>query len=782
MLARLRPVLAVAVAATACVLALPAVSAQALQARVAVAPAATLTGVDHLVASGPPAPIDLVLTSAHPAALETFLSALSDPSSPEYRHFLTPRQFAQRFGASAAAVAATRRYLRGFGLEVGSLSRGGVVLHARGTTAQLSSALDATVAEVRTPNGLRAVLRTPGTLPADIASHVTAVAGLSSTAGPSPTSAAPSLSPHVTTPSSCPSAGSSGTNGPNELGGYTVSQQAALYGLSSQWAQGHNGSGQTIALYELAPYSAADVSTYFTCYGLAPSISNVSVDGGANTSNSLETTLDIEEAGALAPGSSLEVYVGPNNSVGPLDLFQRIADDDTASVVSTSWGTCELDPTNDPAAEQPIFQQMAAQGQTMVAAAGDNGSSDCYGVSGVASPKSPAVDDPASQPFVTGVGGLSVTSISPLVQSVWADTSAGNLGGSGGGISQIWSRPSWQSAPGLTSAVTMRAVPDLSVMGDPATGFIYYFTGSNSGTCRSGSCANAWGAIGGTSIGSPLVSALFATAAQACSVSRLGFMNPTLYRAAGVGFVDVTQGSNDLFNTGLYSATAGYDEASGLGSPNPATFYSALCPASFDPSTSVLSASPTSARVGTSVIVTLNARDSANAALVNAPVAIQATASSGTVVLDGDSATSSSTGASETLTTSTSGAATFSVTASAPGLVALTATYAGQSLSTTVQFLAASAPSVPGRASVASLTARARGFTLVARAPASTGGSPISAYQYSLNNGTWHRFSATTRTVTVTGLASRRTYHVRVRALNKVGAGAPSAPRAVVTR
>ena len=81
----------------------------------------------------------------------------------------------------------------------------------------------------------------------------------------------------------------------------------------------------------------------------------------------------------MAPGAKIEIYQGPNNSNGPIDTYQQIADDDTATIVSTSWGMCEADPSGDPSAEQPIFEQMAAQGQTIVSAAGDDGSSDCNG-------------------------------------------------------------------------------------------------------------------------------------------------------------------------------------------------------------------------------------------------------------------------------------------------------------------------------------------------------------------------------------------------------------------
>jgi subtilase family serine protease len=585
-----------------CAAGLPAL-AGASTPRVVVAGAHAVPVADRVVSRVIETSFDVVLNQSHPRELASFLAAITDPSSPDYRHFLTTAQFAARYGASRASVAALSTYLAGFGLRVGALSKGRVVLAVRGTTTQIGAAFATRVVTVRTASGqLRAQFLSPASLPASLARAVHGVAGLSSVTSPSPahlTTRAARLGANVTLPGTCPQAGSSSGTTPNSLGGYTISQQAQLYGLNTQWAAGNTGAGQTIGIYELEPYATADLTTYFKCYGLAPDITNVSVDGGSSDPNGLEATLDIEEAAALAPGAAIQVYTGPNNNTGPTDVLTHMADDNTASIISTSWGLCETDPSNDPTAEQPIFEQMAAQGQTVVAAAGDSGSSDC--VNGQdPSTFAPAVDDPASQPFVTGVGGLTVSNINPLAQTVWNEgLGYNNFGAGGGGISKLWSRPSWQSAPGITAGQTMRLVPDLSVMADPSTGFIAYFTGSETGVC-SANCSSPWGGIGGTSIGAPLVSAMAAVAAQACAVTRLGFINPSLYAMdrANRGFVDVTTGNNDLLNTGSYSAGVGFDEASGLGSPDPSTFYAGLCPATLSTTASSLIPTKTSATVG----------------------------------------------------------------------------------------------------------------------------------------------------------------------------------------
>lgn len=771
-----RRISALALGAALVSLGLPGLSASALSARVAVAHAAPIPAGDAVVTTPLTTTFDVVLAQPRQAALTAFLAELSDPASPNYRHFLTTRQFARDFGAPASAVAALRRYFTANGLHVLSLSAGHLLMKVRGSSVAVARAFAAPVAAVRTARGLAAQFTATATLPRSLAHLVRSVVGLSSVTPAHPVGLA--RAPRATTVGTCPSAGANSTT-PNALGGYTVNQQANLYGLSPLWAKGDVGVGQTIAVYELAPYSTGDVNTFFSCYSINPSIANVTVDGGATGAYDLEPTFDVEEAAALAPGAQIRVYLGPNNSAGPTDVFAQIADDNVASIVSTSWGDCEIDPSNDPTGEQSIFEQMAAQGQTVFASAGDTGSSDCAGITSNA----PAVDDPASQPFVTGVGGLTVSSISPLSQTVWNDGIGSNGGAGGGGVSTLWSRPTWQTGPGISTNATMRMVPDLSVMADPSTGFIDYYTGNPSGVCTS-QCDFAWSSIGGTSVGPPLMSAVIADAAQSCGVSRLGFLNPTFYAMAraGVGFNDVTTGNNDLFGVGAYSAGIGYDMASGLGSPSATTFAPALCPVALDASTSSLVASAATVVEPASVTLTLTAHDAHNNAIAGAAVHFAAATPTGTLEFDGQRASSTADGvASWDVVTNASGVATVTVTSSDPGKVDLSATYGATTLTTSVTF-SALVTSPPGRASVAKLVARVGGFTLTAGRPASPGSAPITSYQYTITKGrVWVKFSAATRTVTVTHLARGATYHVAVRALNTYGPGAASAPATVRT-
>ena len=772
--------LAVTAAVTALALGLvPLASADGAQPRVVVAHPAPLPGHTSVVDAPITTSFDLALAQPRQGALRTYLAELTDPASANYRHFLTTAQFARRFGASSDAVAAVRHYFESFGLRVGALSRGHIILPVSGSTTNIARAFAAPLITVRVRGHLAAQFSRAATLPEPIARDVAAVAGLSTVVTPH----ALALRAHATsaTVASCAAAtdgAPASATTPNALGGYTIQQQAQLYGLSTAWANGFTGTGQTIAVYELGPYSPTDLATYFSCYGINPSVTNVPVDGGNSGAYSDEATIDVEEAAALAPGAAIDVYTAPNNSTGPIDAYQQIADANTATVVTTSWGTCEQDPSGAPNAEQAIFEQMTAQGQTILAASGDNGSSDCTGIT----TNAPAVDDPSSQPFVTGVGGLTVSSIAPLTETVWNDGTNSGGGAGGGGISTLWSRPSWQVAPGIASTETMRLVPDLSVMADPGTGFIQYFTGSGTVNCGS-NCGSGWSSIGGTSIGAPLMSAVVATAAQQCGVARLGFINPALYAMATTGFIDVTTGNNDLFGVGVYSAGPGYDMASGLGSPNPATFMNGLCPSVFDPTTSSASVSTSHVDTSSSATVSFTLHNQLGGPLANALVAVTASASAGRVLFDGDHSSIVGSGrAAYSVTSDANGQGSVTVSNTQPGPLTLTVSYQSTTLLNTVVSVtgAAVTPALTQPTIVRVLTF-AGAARVIVRAPTLAPGLRVRLYEYSVNGGrTWHAAGRNANSIVIGGLTPGATYAVVVRYL-VAGRASPTSAAATFT-
>ena len=402
----------------------------------------------------------------------------------------------------------------------------------------------------------------------------------------------------------------------NGEGAYTADQYASAYGFSSLYGAGDFGAGQTVALVEFESDLPSDISSYQSCYGVSPPVTYVTVDGGAGSgAGQGEAAVDIEDISSLAPDVSIVVYQGPNTDVGSIDTYSAIVDQDTAKVISTSWGLCESDTGSDTiSSENALFEEAAVQGQTVLSAAGDQGSEDCAPSSG-----SLAVDDPASQPFVTGVGGTEITALGPPpTEHVWNTGPNCCFGAGGGGISTSHVMPQYQvnaaSSDGTVNAYSSgtpcgnsggycREVPDVSALAGPFP-YEFYFKGS-------------WGSWGGTSLSAPLWAALIAlsNASSTCTATSVGFANPTLYALAASNhsaFHDVTSGDNDLTgkNDGLYPALSGYDMASGLGTPNGAVLPAGLC-AGGSPNTVVLT-NPGSqqADVGQSVGLHLAATDS----------------------------------------------------------------------------------------------------------------------------------------------------------------------------
>jgi kumamolisin len=269
--------------------------------------------------------------------------------------------------------------------------------------------------------------------------------------------------------------------------------------------------------------------------------------------------LDIELMTAVAPGASqILVYEGTNDDQGILATYSRIASDNLAKNISTSWGSPEESVSSSLIqAENNVFKQMAAQGQSIYAAAGDNGAYD--------DGSSLSVDDPGSNPNVVAVGGTRLYTTSTGAydhETTWNEDGNQADGAGGGGISKIWSIPAWQqglaTAQNLGSS-TMRNTPDVSLNADPSTGYAIYVNGG-------------WTTYGGTSCAAPLWAAFNALVNQErVSQGRglVGLASPALYQAGrsasySSNYYDIKDGSTNI----KYPATPGYDNATGWGSLN----------------------------------------------------------------------------------------------------------------------------------------------------------------------------------------------------------------------
>jgi kumamolisin len=438
---------------------------------------------------------------------------------------------------------------------------------------------------------------TDPSIPISLLPHLSAVLGLSNVPGIArphlrahPNSVRVGTAGRAAPASSNPAAQLNGTHGFS--GTLAPSDIATIYSLSGSL----NGSGQTVALVEFDGYNTSDIQAYESNFGLPnASVTFVSVDdaqpnecgetldqpcdcltltGRSNCQAAvqddgmLETAMDIELVIALSSGASIRVYTASDTISNIVDVYDRIQSENAAQVVSTSWGFAET--AGYPAAmtsESAIFETMAVRGQTVFAAAGDHGAYDFSG-GGI------ATDDPASQPYVTGVGGTSLSGTvgGTITETVWnedpgCDSFASCEAGGGGvadfivGSSTDWPLPSYQAlVPGTTSQ-TYRNVPDVALNADPNSGY-GIVVGDDSGTHY------GW-EVGGTSAAAPLWGALTSLIDQqrsANGLGSLGFANPVLYQLGtgssyGAVFNDITSGDN-----GFYVAGTGYDNASGWGS------------------------------------------------------------------------------------------------------------------------------------------------------------------------------------------------------------------------
>jgi kumamolisin len=340
---------------------------------------------------------------------------------------------------------------------------------------------------------------------------------------------------------------------------YTPNQVAALYSFPT----GASGDGECVALIELGGgYRQADLDGYFARLGLtAPTVVAVPVGGATNAPTGDpggpdgEVMLDIEIVGAIAPAARIAVYFAPNTDQGFIDAVTTATHDQVnrPSVISISWGGPESSWTSQAQhALDQAFNDAAALGITVCAAAGDNGAGD-----GVDDGRA-HVDFPASSPHALACGGTHLRQAGPeeIDETVW--NSRG--GATGGGISDTFDLPSWQAGAGVPPSVNPnhrvgRGVPDVAADADPTTGYTIQVDGGQK-------------TIGGTSAAAPLWAALTALLNQELG-HPVGYLNPTLYTLSPDvrTLNDITGGNNTIGDTPGYSAGPGWDACTGLGTP-----------------------------------------------------------------------------------------------------------------------------------------------------------------------------------------------------------------------
>jgi len=331
-----------------------------------------------------------------------------------------------------------------------------------------------------------------------------------------------------------------------------VSQSAikSAYAFDAIYQSGITGKGQHIAIATYDGFNIDDVTYFYNASKLnpSPSVDQVKFNGDAvySENSAMETQLDAEFAGMIAPGASVHVFASAtNDDAGELQLFTSILDDNRAKVVNYSWGSCEPLVTPSHRDEMAkVFARAVAQGVNILVASGDSGSDSCQDGTNRA-------DWPAANPDVVAVGGttLAIASDTSVTETAW--------NGSGGGISGVWDLPSYQNA--LGAPYLKRSYPDVAFNADPASGQAIWAHLYGRAT---------WVVIGGTSMAAPQWSGFLALVAESRAQrtkQTLGFLNPIIYSLSNLEranlFRDIIEGAN-----GTYKAGPGWDAVTGFGS------------------------------------------------------------------------------------------------------------------------------------------------------------------------------------------------------------------------
>ncbi len=588
---------------------------------------------------------------AQQRALETLLESQQDSSSPQYHQWLTPQEFGSRFGAADPDIETVTNWLQSQGFLVNRVSNGKTIIEFSGTASQVQQAFHTEIHKYVVNGEEHWANASNPQIPAALTPVVTGVATLHNF------TKQPQLIHSGQTFDALSAQGR--TQFTSSSGNYALSpgDYAVIYNLKPLLNAGINGTGSRIAVVGRTNIHVSDITDFRSTFGLSSNNPTVIVNGtnpgDLGGDEEAEAVLDTSWAGATAPGATVDLVVSKTtHTTDGVDLSEEyIVNNNLADVMTESFGDCEANYTQAEATfYTSLAQQAAAQGITYFAAAGDAGSAGCNSGSDNTSSGVLSVNVLASNPYVVAVGGTEfnengaystywsssngsadVSALSYIPEDVWNESctiasgvnpcTSGNTPGlwaGGGGVSTLYSKPSWQTGVSGIPADGARDVPDVSLT---AAGHDPYLL------CLDGSCtANSRGRISfqgysGTSAATPSMAGIIATILQQFR-GRLGAINSSLYQLAAKEafgscnasnnsvlpssacvFNDVTVGNNSVPGeagypgSGTYQATVGYDLASGLGSVNAANLSTALTGTGFG--TPVLNVSSTTLDFGT---------------------------------------------------------------------------------------------------------------------------------------------------------------------------------------
>ncbi len=523
------------------------------------------TPLEHMV-------LQLEPSAAQQAALDALVEAQHDPHSPSYHQWLTPAQYGSRFGASQQDLSRISGWLTEHGFTVNEIAVNHRQIAFSGNAGQVEDTFHTQIHRFLV-GGVNHIANTQDPqIPSAMASVVSGILSLHNFRHDSDIQSRVSLEVR-----------------PRYTSGTThylfPADWAAIYDLNPLYHAGTNGAGTSIAIVGRSNINLADISSFRAASGLParnPTVILVSTNPGLISGDQDESTLDVEWAGAVASSATVKFVVGASTSTTDgIDLSaQYVVNHATATVMSTSYGSCEVDMgAAELAFYNSLWQQAASEGISSFVSSGDSGAAGCYGGSS-SSASNTGVNGLCSSPYSTCVGGTefnegsnstaywsasngagSGSALSYIPEEVWNESAAkggSGLWASGGGMSLYFSQPAWQrGVSGMAAANGMRAVPDVSASASGHDGYIIIENGN-------------YYVISGTSAASPSFAGVMALAVQSKGGVGQGNANPSLYallNASKNPFHATPSGNNNVPGvTGFTASGAAYNLATGLGS------------------------------------------------------------------------------------------------------------------------------------------------------------------------------------------------------------------------
>ena len=602
------------------------------------------------------------------AALRQFLNDVHTPGSTGYHQWVTPAQFGELFGPADADIQAATSWLASHGFQVAKVTAGKNFIEFSRTAANVREAFHAQIHRYSVDNETHYANSTELAIPEALAPLVRGVSPMNNFRARSALRSAGRASYSRTTRKATPLF-TIPTGGSSDIFAIAPEDFATQYNLGPVYAAGTNGSGETIGIIGESNIDPTLVDAYRQIFGLSINPTQIVIDGndpgiGPLPSSDIEAYLDVELSGAVAPQATINLYIADASDVqDPIMLAAvRAVTDNEASILSLSISECEAELTaGGNQFWSGLWEQAAAQGQTVFVASGDSGSAGCDFDGASAATQGLAVNGVASTPWNVAVGGTDFlypgsppvaadatpfwnqandqkdgSLKAPLPEQPWdapfgdnINPNSGSIIGGGGGASSCiqsgctagYPKPIWQVAPGVPND-GVRDIPDVSLFASALTNLSAYPICAQEGECAGANFEILL--VGGTSASAPAMAGIMALVDQ--KFGRQGQADFTLYALARQQpsvFHDITSGTNNVpcqpgspncsadtdcdgfFSLQQYAAGAGYDLASGLGSVDANALVANWDKVSFAAATTTLTLAPTTFAHGT--IVTVNA-------------------------------------------------------------------------------------------------------------------------------------------------------------------------------